>query len=391
MRWLIIAHEATNSGSPRMLLEVLRGISARRGSSWSCEILVAGPGASGGGSLQQDFTEVGRVQTLLPPRLAGASRWLRAADRLLLQRPRLARLRRQWMADGVDLVYANSATTGRILSQLRSLRCPTVTHVHELAPALRRFNTPQALSTVLTRSDHFFAVSRAVVEDLMTLGVSAERITRIPNFISRLPTLPDVSAARARVRVRLGRPEATPFRVVLGCGHIDPIKGPDRFVELARTLAPRFRDVVFVWLGGEIDTAFAAKVRAAAQAGGGGSIVQFVGAVADPQDFFAASDVITVMSRLESFSRVALEAGALGRPVFAFASARGPVDLLPEAGLVAGDTVDEMAVAVAECLSHPAAGARLGSELRERIGAEFIADKWIPAILATVEGLKHDR
>jgi glycosyltransferase involved in cell wall biosynthesis len=191
--------------------------------------------------------------------------------------------------------------------------------------------------------------------------------------------------------MRLGAPEATPFRVVLGCGHIDPIKGPDRFVELARALAPRFRDVLFVWVGGEIDTAFAVKVRAAAQAGGGGSAVHFVGAVADPQDFFAASDVVTVMSRVESFSRVALEAGALGRPVFAFASARGPVDLLPQEGLIAGDTADEMAVAVAECLTHPAAGTRLGSDLRERIGAEFIGDKWIPAILATVDRLKHDR
>ena len=39
-RWLIVAHDASNSGAPRMLLEVLRGVRAVRGPDWSCEILL---------------------------------------------------------------------------------------------------------------------------------------------------------------------------------------------------------------------------------------------------------------------------------------------------------------------------------------------------------------
>jgi len=255
---------------------------------------------------------------------------------------------------------------------------PLVSHVHELAYGLHRFNRPQDLAATLARTDLFLAVSSAVMTDLAALGVPVGKCMLLPNFLTILPPLPDQVAARAEVGRRLGlSPEA---RLVVGCGHIDPLKGTDLFVAMAaRVRTSGGLPVAFVWLGGVIDREFAARVQRAA-----GASVYFVGEVADPGIYFAASEIVTVTSRVESFSRVVLEAGALGRPVLAFAAARGPADLLTDRELVPELSAEAMAVVVSAWLGAPEQARLAGAALRDRIAGNFLADHWIGALLARI-------
>jgi glycosyltransferase involved in cell wall biosynthesis len=138
--------------------------------------------------------------------------------------------------------------------------------------------------------------------------------------------------------------------------------------------------VAFVWIGSwGIDSEFARQIQNAA-----GNGVCFVGAVKDPGLYFAASEVVTVTSRFESFSCVALEAGALGRPVLAFASARGPADLLSAESLLLEPSASALAEALVDLLAHPEEAEQRGSALRERIAAGFLAKQWMPRLLNKV-------
>jgi glycosyltransferase involved in cell wall biosynthesis len=385
--WLVVAHEASNSGAPRMLLELLRGVRAARDPTWSCEILLGR-----GGPLTEEFGSLGPVRRLTGPRAEGTGLVSKLFDRLvdkpILQPRRLGRMMEEWRREEIRLVYANSATNGRLLPALRTLGCPVVTHVHELDYSLRRFNSRADLAATLKCTDHFFAVSRAVVSDLMALGVPRERVTRVPNFLTELPPSIDLAAARNEVCQRLHLPPGT--RLITACGHIDWLKGPDLFVEMAGVLSRQIAPpVAFLWLGGESNPALARRVRAEARRKNLGHLMHFGGAVRDPERYFAASEIVTVTSRVESFSRVALEAGALGRPVLCFAAARGPADLLDAESMVPELKGSAMAAAVADLLNHPEELERRGRRLRERIAAEFMAGKWIGEILATVETLLH--
>lgn len=387
-RWLFVAHEASNSGAPRMLLEVMRGMRRHAGESWSCETLLARRGARNAGSVADEFAQFGRICVLLSAWAENGSKAARAFDRWLLQGRRLARWRKEWARERPEVIYANTAANGRLLAGLRSLRCPVITHVHELEYSLRRFTQPRELAAVLRGTDRFFAVSRPVIEDLVARGVARERIDRVPNFLLDLPALPDVEAARAEVRRRLGLPDGA--QLVTGCGHIDPLKGTDRFVEMAAACSAQApRPLVFVWIGGEADADFGARLRREVRARGLADCVRFIGAVPDAGVFFAASDVVTVTSRVESFSRVALEAGALGRPVLAYVEARGPADLLAAEQLVPEATGLAMAEAVSACLAAPEKAREQGIALRRRIAAEFLAEKWIGEIRSAVQGLRR--
>lgn len=386
--WLFVSHQATNSGAPRMLLEVMRGMRRYAGASWTCETLLAAAGSRNAGTVIDALARFGRVRTLSSPRAEAGSRLARALDRCLWQRVRLARWRAEWRKAPPDLIYANTITNGRILTALRSLPCPVITHVHELSYSIQRFVRPRELAAVLRCTDHFFAVSHAVVDDLVALGAARQRVTRIPNFLAELPAEPEGEAAKREIGHRLKLPEAA--QIVTGCGHIDWLKGTDRFVQLAAAcLESTSRPLAFVWVGGEIDRGFAARVQTEVRDRGLSGKVLFVGAVSDPSLFFAASDLVIVPSRVESFSRVALEAGALGRPVIAYAGARGPADLLPAELLVAEPTARAMAQSVTRFLDDTAARENAGAGLRRRIAAEFLAEKWMAKIAAIVAEVRR--
>lgn len=382
-RWLVLAHEATNSGAPRMLLEVLRGVRAARGADWTCEILL-----DRGGPLVSALAALGPVHRLSHPLAEGQGLVAKAVrglvDRRWLKPRRLQARVRDWSAAGGDLIFSNTATNGRLLAGLPAGAGPVVTQVHELAYSLRRFNRPQDLTTTLARTDLFLAVSSAVMADLGELGVPARKCMLLPNFLPALPPLPVRAAARAEVARRLGL--APDVRLVTGCGHIDPLKGTDLFVEVAaRVKAGGGPPVAFAWLGGVIDRDFAARVQAAA-----GGAMFFVGEVVDTEIYFAASDVVAVTSRVESFSRVALEAGALGRPVLAFSAARGPADLLPSEALVPELGAAAMASAVTGLLADQEQAQRLGAALRQRVADDFLADRWIGPLLVRLREVRHE-
>lgn len=389
-RWLVISHEAGNSGAPRMLLEVLRGVRAVRGAEWSCEILLGR-----GGALLDAFARLGPVHLLAHP--WGEGRTLRAGlyrkfwDRPWIQPRRLAGWVRQWGGRGFDLVYNNTATNGYLVPAARRVGGVVLTHVHELGYALRRFNSPASLSQTLENTAHFLAVSPATADDLGECGIPTERITVVPNFLSSLPPVAEPSA-RAGLRARLGVEVET--QVIVGCGHIDWLKGPDLFVEMAAACARlTSQKRLFLWLGGVSDARFARKLRRLVRRRGLENVVRFVGEVENSAPWFAASDVVAVTSRIESFSLVALEAGALGRPVVGFAKARGLSSVLGEgAGLLVPEfDPSAMAAVVNELLLDPTRGDREGRRLRARIEAGFMAGPRIEAILKVTDRLRKSR
>jgi glycosyltransferase involved in cell wall biosynthesis len=342
-----------------------------------------------GGPLMREFSQLGPVRRLSHPWTESSCLAARILRRLTRQMPfkpkRFARWVEEWRSQGRGLIYSNTGTNGRLLKALPVGSGRIVSHIHELAYGLHRFNRPGELAATLTRTDLFLAVSSATAGDLRALGVPAHRIQRIPNFLGSIPAAPDTAGARAEICRRLKLSPGA--KLIVGCGHIDWVKGTDIFVDAANVMHQRENSPVFVWLGGNTHRRFARRARARCAKP---QLVHFVGDVSDPASYFAASDAVLVTSRAESFSRVALEAGALGRPVLAFASARGPADLLAPDCLVPETSGAAMAAALRELLTNPDEAQRQGVRLRERITVEFLSARWVPEILAIMEAPPND-
>lgn len=341
---------------------------------------------SQGGALLGEFAKLGRVERLSHSWTEGTGTVARVARlvgrRLWLKPRRFHQEVSKWQAEGGRVIFSNTGVNGRLLAALPAGSGRVVSYVHELDYGLRRFNRPAELTATLARTDLFLAVSTAVTEDLLKLDVDPRRVKRLPNFLPVLPPAPG-PAIREEIFRRLQLAPET--RLVVGCGHLEHVKGPDLFVEAARRVIGRAaRPTAFVWLGREANRRLARGLRAVA-----GETVRFVGEVDDATRYFAASDLVVVTSRSESFSRVALEAGALGRPVLAFAAARGPADLLASDVMVPTLSAEAMATAVLEMLDEPDSARRHGEALRQKIAAEFLAEHWIDKLISLVEDEKY--
>lgn len=389
-RWLVISNEATNSGAPRMLLEILRGVQAAKGPAWSCEILLRRTGV-----LVDEFAHLGRVNRLAHLWANGsgfsAKVWRALVDRPWVQPRVLKRYVEGCRKNNFDLVYNNTATNGFVVPALRSLGCPVLTHVHELGYSLRRFNTSVSLKHTLENSDHFLAVSPAVAADLRECGVVAERITVVPNFLAALPDKLE-DDAKLKMRANLGLPANA--SIVTGCGHIDHLKGTDLFVEMADVLSRKADwEILFLWIGGEAAPYFVRKVRRLVRRRGLQNRVRFVGAVKGAAAWFAASDIVAITSRVESFSLVALEAAAAARPVVGFADARGLATVLADepALLIQDFDASLMASTIAGLLQNRPYAQALGLRLRSKVAAEFLAGPRIADILTVVDKLQIRR
>ncbi len=369
-----------------MLLEILCEIRAVRGAEWTCEILLRR-----GGPLQAEFAALGKIHLLSHSLAEGptvrAGLFRRFFDRPIMHPRRLARVIRQWQPRRFDLIYNNTATNGYLLSKLRSLECPILTHVHELAYAMRHLTSPAALAQTLANTDRFIAASPVVMADLVECGATRDRITVVLNFLT---SLPQTSSDEMRKALRRDLDLPADAYVITGCGHLHWLKGPDLFVEVAAALSRLTRrELVFPWIGGVMDRRFAMKVRRLVRNRGLGHTVRFVGEVSDAKPWFAASDCVIVTSRIESFSLVALEAAALGRPVLGFDDARGLLSLLGDAPGLVVPRLDAAAMAsrVLGVLQDPEKARECGQRLHRKVAAQFMAEPQIRTILSVTDEL----
>lgn len=179
------------------------------------------------------------------------------------------------------------------------------------------------------------AVSAVVREELIELGCQPDRIVEIPNGIDGERIRRDVSPElAARVRAEIGeRP------LVIGVGQVQPRKGIEIFVEVARSL-PDYR---FIWVGGR---PFRSLTENALALEGKPDNMRFAGRVTDAEllAYYHAADVFLFPSRQENFGQVVVEAAASGLPLVL-----SDLDVFRESfgdNAIRGTTVVELVVAV---------------------------------------------
>jgi len=128
----------------------------------------------------------------------------------------------------------------------------------------------------------------------------------VPNGVA-VPHLDNVQASRAEIRGRLRLDDAQPF--VLTATRFDYQKNMEAALAIARACP----EITFGWLGEGPDREDLSCIAARQ----GVSNVCFLGAVDDPEPYFAAADIYLSSSRWEGMPLAVIEAMAHGVPVVA--------------------------------------------------------------------------
>ena len=165
--------------------------------------------------------------------------------------------------------------------------------------------------TFYKRMDHLVVVNPTFIDKLVNLGVKREKVTYIPNFVSKDTFYPLPTSEREDLRKKQGY-QPDDF-VVLGVGQVQERKGVFDFIKLAEA-NPQWQ---FVWAGGFSFGAMTAgydelkKVVENPPAN-----LKFPGIVdrSEMNGYYNLSDVFLLPSYTELFPMSALEAFSTGTP-----------------------------------------------------------------------------
>jgi glycosyltransferase involved in cell wall biosynthesis len=385
-RVLFISHDASRTGAPILLLNLLRWLKVNSDLSFSVIL-------RDGGVLEPEFSALASVSNLTAG-ISASTRWLpRGSTRIGLRRTVekvfLRRLKRQLLRENFGLVYANTVTNGDALEFLSDLRCPVLCHVHELEYGIRHFTDADKFGSVKEHTKRYIAVSEAVRRNLVrNHKIPEDKIDIVYGFISVTTSQEtDQEAARHTVLQRLNLP--TNAVIVAASGTFEWRKGSDLFIQLARSvcLRQRSKPVHFVWVGGKPEGPRFEEMMHDIGYAGVDEYVHLVGQQADPLTYFAACDVFAMISREDPFPLVSLEAASLGKPIVCFDGSGGAKEFVEDdcGYVVPYLDVESMAHKVVQLLASVELRQRFGQQAANKVKRRHDVSVAAPKILSIID------
>lgn len=369
---LVVSHEASLTGAPRVAVELLR---ATEGLFDERILVVRWPGP-----LLDELTDAADRVVLEPFRRARVSlRRFRRTRRFAVPVEEAA-ARRVLSREKPDLVWLNTVLSACYVRPALEAGCRVVLHSHEMdelaSGTLARYRLHDEYRRV-----QLVACSSAAKDRLREV-TGIDEISVVPSVVDSA-RIRRLAGEQAR---ELNRPQdgLQPDRqVVVACGTADQRKGTDVWLQLARLVGDRMGEAspVFVWVGGDGGGRYRSMTRELDLEGQ----VRFVGAMPNPYPWVAAADILTVPSRQDAFPLVVFEGMALAKPVVAF-DVGGIREQLGDAGVLVGaGDVEAMAAAVVALLEDGEARRDLGRAGRCRLDELFSVERFRQEVMSVVE------
>jgi len=297
----------------------------------------------------------------------------------------IERLKQHLEQANIGLIYSNTITNGAILAALSSLNCHVICHVHELEYWINYQTEWGNTEQIKKHTSHYIAVSQAVKRNLVeSLRIPEDKIDIVYEFI---PTQPGISQTQNRIRQQLNIP---PEAFVVGAsGTTDWRKGPDLFIQLARTVYQRKpeRPVHFIWVGGESKGPTFGALWHDAKHIGLEDCIHFVGTQPNPLDYFVTFDVFALVSREDPYPLVNLEVASLGKPIVCFDGSGGAKEFVEDdCGFVVPYLdIETMADRVVDLLNSPELRQRFGQQAAKKVRERHDVAIAAPKLLGIIE------
>jgi glycosyltransferase involved in cell wall biosynthesis len=369
-RILFITHDASRTGAPLLLLYFIRWLKAKH-SGYTVEVL-----ALRGGAIEGEFEHYADCYFELnkPP----SSRTGKIAWKVLNKiHKQIAAFffnstKEQLAARNYDLIYCNSVLTLEVGVYLKRKRqSKLLCHVHELSTIISIY-TPN-FKTLIPAIDAFMGVSKIVCTNLVEMGIDAEKVYLVYEYIEALPVSSHV-------------PTDDRF-VVGGAGTVHWRKGHDIFIQVANEILKSDENIYFIWVGA-INKVHEIIVREDIRKLGLQDRVTFIGEVDEPFSYFQKFDVFFLPSREDPFPLVCLETGRLGKPIICFDQAGGIPELIEGGGgkIVPYLDVSAASKAILHYYQHPEDLKQDQKRIKDQVKS-FTVDKAAPQILGIINEL----
>lgn len=219
-----------------------------------------------------------------------------------------------------DIIHAHTIEPRNYL-KLKFSKCPTISYVHFLPDTLDgSIKLPKPIFKIFKKyvisfyksADHLVVVNPIFKEDMIKCGLDENKITYIPNFVSKEKFFKKSETEIKSIRKKYNIKDDE--FVILGAGQVQTRKGVIDFVEVAKKLP----DITFIWAGGFSFGAITDGHNELKKImDNPPKNVKFLGIVPreEMNDLFNMADVLFVPSYNELFPMTILEAVSTDTPI----------------------------------------------------------------------------
>jgi glycosyltransferase involved in cell wall biosynthesis len=312
-----LAHEASRTGAPIMLLHFLRWY--RTNLKLPFLIII-----KKGGSLTDDFKELGRTFVIFGNINNKFILGLTKLFKPIILRMKLRFLVLVLKIHRVKLIYSNSITNGEITEFLSRKGFIIITHVHELEQTILNYGEKN-LNAAKKSTSYFIAASDAVKQNLCSsYGISSEIVNVIYECIEMEGGERYNSNRRSEILLELGISSSDAF-IIGGGGIIDFRKATEIFVLVANQTISNYPalPLYFMWVGADPNDNMYSWILSDIRKLGLSDRVIIRPSVSDPFKYYNLFDLFLLTSREDPFPLICLENASLGVPVICFEGAGG--------------------------------------------------------------------
>ena len=370
-RILFVSHEATRTGAPKIVLNILRHFHEKTDAHLQSIL-------HSGGFLAEEFGLYSEVDCLNLPR--------EPSDELSR---RVRKICTRHKDSPPTMAICNSMESRFIAYELQQLGIPVTFLVHELPSSYEVIDYQQVYDCSERVIFPVEVVRSAANEKVVNPGskclVMPQGLLN-PDFASGI----NRDVVRRQIRHELNLPQDA--FIVLGCGTLDLRKGIDHFCGVARTLLRNRvhkKPVHFVWLGEGDRWAHTPYHYAMLDVEKSGIFphVHFIGEREDVQPWFMGADVFSLTSRVDPFPCVIHEAMAARLPIIAFDQSGGAVECVSGgAGFVVPYAdYDAMSERILLLANHPLIADNVRTVAQKKVHKEYRFDSYANRLIQMAE------
>jgi len=312
LKILFIGHDASLTGAPVLLLNLLQVLSERDDVE-SKVILVKG------GALKSKYEELFHAEILKSIDYGNETSFFRRIGNYLRYQKKVIELRKA--SRQFDLVFSNTIANGRLLKKAFANH-KIITYVHELSSVIQYFDRLGDSTFSLKLSSAFAVPSSAVSINLKNnFNIPENRLFKLSYYFPSPQLKRTKSEARKLFLKEHGLNEAT--FLVVGMGVATKRKGFDIFKDVASKFI-QDSNIRFVWIGDFIEDESRQELP------GLPNNLILTGFLPHNPENLLPFDVFLLTSREDPYPLVVLEAANVKLPSICFSKTGGITDFIDE-------------------------------------------------------------
>ena len=311
MKILFVGHEASRTGSPIILLHLLRYL--KREEEWQIDLMLIK-----GGSIVSEYEEI----------LGTSHIFNREKKRIKLRNAVIRKLSGmdfsvRTKTKEYDAIYFNSVDSLKFMYVLKNLhpKARVLLHVHELQ--IKYSCGTKLFEESKNIVGKYIAVSYAVRDFLIKSNqVDSDQIETIYEFVDKSELSPFRKDPFIPNQKRL---------IIGGSGTLNTRKGIDAFLSVALQFKSNEK-IEFRWVGGQKDTVFYDNQIKEIERMGLDDKVTIIPSTPNRFKEYAQFDLFFLTSREDPFPLVCIENFYIGNPIMCFEDSGGIPELIAEHG-----------------------------------------------------------